>query len=166
MKNGAEHPATADVREVKTAEEQTLPGISGLPETLDAEQLKLAELAREKTPLDEEHFQLHVANALYLAQEELERRMGPTGGIESKLPKMSRSKAIMSLMKSECFSRFCENQGDAEGISWLFEGQDGVIKAIRQFGAAIRQVAKEKIARQFSQQPARQAGEAIPERSV
>ena len=154
------------VREQTSAEEPRLPGISSLPKTLDAEQRELAEMARADEPLHSQRFRLHTANALYLAQEEIERRMSPAGGIENKLPKMSRSKAVKSLMDSEYFGRFCENQKDAEGMVRLFEGELGAMNAMRQFGAAIRQVEREKNLRQSAPQPERQMGGALPERSM
>ena len=161
-----ERQASANVHEPASAEEQKLPGISSLPKTLEAERRELAEMARAKEPLNAPRFQLHAANALYLAQEEIERRTNPSNGIENKLPKMSRSKAVRSLMDSEYFDRFCKNQKDAEGMARLFEGEMGAMNAMRQFGAAIRQVEREKNLRQSAPQPARQVGGAIPEHSM
>ena len=154
------------VREPASAEEQKLPRVANLPKTLDAQQRVLAEMARANEPLNGQRFQLHTANALYLAQEELERRMSPAGGIENKLPKMSRSKAVRSLMDSEYFDRFCANQKDAEGMACLFEGDLGAMNAMRQFGAAIRQVEREKNLRQSAPEPARQVGGAAPEHGM
>ena len=161
-----EKQAQTAVREPASAEEQRLPRVANLPKTLDAQQRVLAEMALGNEPLNGQRFQLHTANALYLAQEELERRMSPAGGIENKLPKMSRSKAVRSLMDSEYFDRFCANQKDAEGVARLFEGDMGAMNAMRQFGAAIRQVEREKNLRQSAPEPARQVGDAIPEHSM
>ena len=150
---------TAAVREVGVEER-----ISALPKTLEAEKRELARLAGGEEPFDGRRFQLHAANALYLAQDELERKTNSTGGIENRLPKMSRTRAIRSLMGSEYFDRFCENQRDAEGMARLFQGEQGAINAVRQFGAAIRQVEREKTARQTSPHPAptRQAEGPLP----
>ena len=161
-----ETQAQTAVREPASAEEQRLPRVANLPRTLDAQQRELAAMARANEPLSGQRFQLHTANALYLAQEELERRMSPAGGIENKLPKMSRSKAVRSLMDSEYFGRFCANQKDAEGMARLFEGEMGAMNAMRQFGAAIRQVEREKNLRQSAPEPARQIGGALPEQSM
>ena len=166
MESGKENTRPAPGRETKAAEEPTLPAISALPRTLAAEKQALAEMARAKEAPGGQVFRLHAANALYLAQEELERRMSPAGGIENKLPKMSRAKAVRSLMESDYFARFCENQKDAEGMARLFEGEHGAMNAMRQFGTAIRQVEREKNLRQSAPQPARQVGGAIPEQSM
>lgn len=150
----------------KAAEEQKTAGISALPKTLDAEKQALAEMARAGEPMKGRRFQLHAANALYLAQEELERRTPLSGGLESRLPKMSRAKAVNSLMESEYFSRFCENQKNAEGMARLFEGERGATEAMRQFGAAIRQVEREKTLRQSAPAPERQSAGPLPEQSM
>ena len=161
-----EQQAPAKARETKVPKEQRTLSVAGLPKTLDAEKLALADMARAKEPLYGQRFQLHTANALYLAQEELERRMSPAGGIENKLPKMSRSRAVRSLMDSEYFDRFCDNQKDAEGMARLFEGELGAMNAMRQFGAAIRQVEREKNQRQSAPEPTMQVGGALPKQSM
>ena len=130
------------------AEGQRASVLSSLPKTLEEEQRALADLARAQEPLSGKRFQLHAANALYLAQEAYERKAAHTGGVDSKLPKVSHDKAVRSLMNSEYFRRFCENQKSAEGMAKLFEGKPGAMNALRQFGAAIRQVERERSVQQ------------------
>ena len=129
------------------AEEQRSSAISALPKTLAEQQRALADMARAQEPLDGKRFRLHTANALYLAQEAFEHKAARSGGLENKLPKMSRGRAERSLMASEYFRRFCSNQKSAAGMAKLFEGELGAMNALRQFGAAIRQVEKERSAR-------------------
>ena len=158
MEVSSEDRTVAAVRESGAGEEM----ISALPRNLDTEKRELARLAEAEEPMEGRRFQLHAANALYLAQEELERKTNPSGGIENRLPKMSRARAIRSLIGSEYFDRFCENQRNAEGMACLFQGELGAMNAVRQFGAAIRQVERERTTRQAAPQPVPQAKGPVP----
>ena len=71
---------------------------------------------------------------------------------------MSRARAVRSLMSSEYFDRFCENQKSSAGMAKLFAGADGAENALRHFGAAIRQVEYEKSAQKSTLPPELQAG--------
>ncbi len=133
-------------------------GVSELPKTLGEAKAELSRLAYTKAPIGEPEFLFHAANAMYLAQEEFERRQGRVGHVEHRLPRPAREKAVESLVASECFRRFCENQGSAEAMAKLFEGEVGARRALQQFGAAIRQHERDKSAKGAAEQaPEQQA---------
>ena len=137
--------------------------ISSLPKTLEAAQRELSDMAREGESLRGERFLLHTANALYLAEQEYARKMVQAGGVENKMPKMSRSQAVNSLLGSEYFRRFCENRKNASDMAKLFAGDGGAERALRMFGSAIKQVNTEKNMKHPAHQPEAEKRKAEPE---